>query len=56
MDLDPELLEVLACPQCKGQVTAAEHEEALDCANCGLRFRVDDGIPVMLVAEALPAP
>ena len=45
-----ELLEVLACPQCKGPVELKG--EALECAACKLRYRIDDGIPVMLIDEA----
>ncbi len=47
-----ELLEVLACPKCKGPVELKG--EALECANCRLRYRIEDGIPVMLIDEAEP--
>ena len=49
-----ELLEVLACPKCKGPVEL--RGEALECDSCKLRYRIDDGIPVMLIdeAEAIP--
>jgi uncharacterized protein YbaR (Trm112 family) len=50
-----DLLEILVCPSCKGdlalQSSGAEHE-ALDCAPCGLRYPIEEGIPVMLVEEA----
>ncbi len=52
-----DLLEILVCPQCKGtlalRASGAEHT-ALDCAACGLRYPIEDGIPVMLVEEARP--
>lgn len=50
--IDKELLEILACPQCKQPVR--EEGERLICTNpqCGLRYPVRDGIPVMLVEEA----
>lgn len=48
--ISKELLEVLACPKCKGPV--ALRGEALECDSCGLRYRIDDGIPVMLIDEA----
>jgi uncharacterized protein YbaR (Trm112 family) len=48
--ISKELLEVLACPQCKGPVELKG--EALECANCKLRYRIEDGIPVMLIDEA----
>ncbi|MFA6029750.1 MAG: Trm112 family protein [Elusimicrobiota bacterium] len=53
MTLDPKLLEILACPACKGPL-AHPSEDALDCAACRKRYPVRDGIPVMLVEEARP--
>ncbi len=56
--LDPELLAILVCPRCKGDLdvtTGADGaESSLDCAPCGLSYPVEDGIPVMLVEEARP--
>ena len=48
--IDPQLLELLACPACKTPVR--EEGEQLVCAQCGRRYPVRDGIPVMLVEEA----
>ena len=50
--LDPKLLEILACPRCKQPVVPLEDHSALDCRQCDLRYRVEDGIPIMLVDEA----
>jgi hypothetical protein len=54
--IDPELLRILVCPKCKGelQVQRANDgaESALDCSACKLSYPVDDGIPVMLLEEA----
>jgi|GEM_PF-349676 predicted short-subunit dehydrogenase-like oxidoreductase (DUF2520 family) len=50
--LDPLLLEVLACPKCKGELEYRKDEDALICHGCRLRFRIEDGIPVMLIEEA----
>jgi uncharacterized protein len=57
--LDPQLLEILACPCPQhGKLnsgTAADPEaDALTCAACGRSFPVVDGIPVMLLTEVLP--
>jgi hypothetical protein len=52
--LDPKLMEILACPRCKGPLTQRPDRNALDCAACALRYRIEDGIPVMLVDEAEP--
>ncbi len=54
--LDPKLLEILACPQCKGSLAAAADHAYLDCHACRLRFRVEDDIPIMLIEEAEPLP
>jgi hypothetical protein len=48
--LPAELLEILVCPKCKGDL--AVEESALRCDACRLRYRVDDGIPVLLIDEA----
>ena len=53
MSLSPELLEILACPKCKGDLEyRPEPEEQLVCHACRLAYRVEDGIPVMLIDEA----
>ncbi|MCK4738576.1 MAG: Trm112 family protein [Deltaproteobacteria bacterium] len=46
-----ELLEILACPECKGKLEKKEGSGLL-CPACKLLFAVKDGIPVMLVSEA----
>lgn len=52
MTLDEDLLEILVCPKCKGELEYRETEEALLCHECRLRYAIEDGIPVMLVDEA----
>ncbi len=56
MPLDEQLLEILACPKCKGELEyrVEEGDEALLCHACRLRYEVDDGIPIMLIDEAKP--
>lgn len=55
MPLDPKLLEILACPACKGALAyRPEGPESLDCAACRKRYLVKDGIPVLLADEAVP--
>lgn len=56
MTLSPELLEILVCPQCKGELEYRDDPEALLCHACRLSYRVDDDIPVMLIDEATPLP
>lgn len=50
--LPQDLLDILACPQCRGPLRT--EEAALCCDACRLRYRVEDGIPVMLIDEAEP--
>lgn len=52
MSLSPQLLEILVCPKCKGELDYREHEAALICHHCRLRYEVRDGIPIMLIEEA----
>jgi len=50
--LDPKLLEILACPRCKGTVEPEPDHTGLVCRACRLRYRVEDDIPIMLIEEA----
>lgn len=52
MVIDERLLEVLVCPECRGPVEHKERRHLIVCVDCGLRFPVREGIPVMLVEEA----
>lgn len=54
MPIAKELLEILRCPQCKGAVRllGSEHP-VLECTACRLRYAVRDGIPIMLIDEAV---
>lgn len=48
--LDPKLLNILACPECKTDVVYRRtgKKEELVCSQCGRVFEVKDGIPVMM--------
>jgi uncharacterized protein YbaR (Trm112 family) len=50
--LDPELLKILVCPACKGELLYDQGGSTLECVHCRLRYPVRDDIPVMLVEEA----
>jgi len=53
--LDERLLEILACPKCKGELEYVTHpHEALICHSCSLSYEVRDDIPIMLIDEAAP--
>ncbi len=50
--IDTKLLEILACPACRGDVEYDMKNEKIICVECGRKYPVKDGIPVMLVEEA----
>ncbi|MFC2154549.1 Trm112 family protein [Candidatus Altiarchaeota archaeon] len=54
MTLDPKLLEILACPKCKGDLEYkdTEKDHSLTCNACKLKYRIEDDIPIMLIDEA----
>ena len=48
--IDQDLLKILACPACRGEV---EHKaDKIVCTKCARRYPIKNGIPVMLVDEA----
>jgi uncharacterized protein len=53
MALNKELLQILACPKCKGDLELIGQEEGLECAACNLVYPVREEIPVMLIDEAI---
>ena len=52
MPVDTELLEILACPNCKTPVTLVKNGAGLKCAACHRVYPIKDDIPVMLIDEA----
>jgi uncharacterized protein len=48
--IDKELLEILACPDCKGPVEYKDNR--IICKKCGKKYPVRDGIPIMMIDEA----
>lgn len=54
MSLSPQLLSILVCPKCKGELDYREAESSLVCPRCALRFPVREDIPIMLLDEATP--
>ena len=53
MALSAELLAILACPECKGNIESMDDEPFLVCRICRLKYPVLDGIPLMLAEEAV---
>lgn len=54
MTINKELLDILACPKCKGAIYLNESQDGLICRQCKLLYEIRDGIPIMLIDEAKP--
>ena len=54
MAVSKELLEILVCPKCKGELELTEKQDGLICHACALKFEIKDDIPIMLIEEAKP--
>ncbi|ATX79597.1 hypothetical protein Ga0123461_1178 [Mariprofundus aestuarium] len=50
--LDKALMEILACPKCKGDIRYNDSKNGLVCDACKLEYPIRDDIPVMLIEEA----
>jgi len=53
MPIDEKLLEILACPKCKGDIRLKEDQSGLICDQCKLLYPIKDDIPIMLIDEAI---
>jgi hypothetical protein len=49
-----ELIEILACPKCKGELQLKADDSGLICAACKVLYPIRDEIPILLVEEAVP--
>jgi hypothetical protein len=54
MTMKKELLDILACPKCKGKVALKSAGDGLACPACKVVYPVKDDIPVMLTDQAVP--
>ena len=50
--LPQELLDILVCPACKGDLEYDRENQKLICQACRLRYAIEDDIPIMLIDEA----
>lgn len=53
MPIDKKLLEILACPKCKGDLMLKDDESGFICEQCKLLYPIKDDIPIMLIEEAI---
>ncbi|OPY75002.1 MAG: hypothetical protein A4E64_02068 [Syntrophorhabdus sp. PtaU1.Bin058] len=54
MPISEELLRILCCPKCKGDIALNESKDGLICKTCMLLYPIKDDIPIMLIDEAIP--
>jgi len=54
MAISQELLDILACPKCKGDIYQNDDKDGLICDKCKLLYEIRDDIPIMLIDEAKP--
>ncbi len=54
MMIDEDLLKILACPVCKGDLEYREDRDVLICDKCRVYYEVKDGIPVLLPDSGKP--
>jgi len=54
MSLDPKLLEIIACPKCRGRLESKPDGSALLCRACRLIYPIVDEIPNLIAEDALP--
>lgn len=53
MAISKELLDILACPKCKGDIQLNDSGDGLVCDHCRLMYPIKDDIPIMLIDEAI---
>jgi uncharacterized protein YbaR (Trm112 family) len=56
MAISKELLDILACPKCKGEIYLNQTGDGLICDRCKLLYEIKDDIPIMLIDEAKSIP
>ena len=56
MAIRKELLDILACPKCKGEIRLNDTGDGLICDSCKLLYEIRDDIPIMLIEEAKKIP
>jgi hypothetical protein len=50
--INKELLDILVCPKCKGEIHLNEKNDGLICEKCQLLYEIRDEIPIMIIEEA----
>lgn len=53
MPIEKKILELLACPKCKSKLIINDTDDHLNCLTCNLTYPINDGVPVLLLEEAV---
>ena len=54
VSIDKELLDILVCPKCKGDLSLSKKQDGLICQECYVKYPIQDDIPILLIDEAQP--
>ncbi|RJP87677.1 MAG: Trm112 family protein [Desulfobacteraceae bacterium] len=54
MAVSQQLLDILVCPKCKGDIYLNDSQNGLICDQCRLIYEIRDDIPIMLIDKAKP--
>ena len=46
-----DLFDILACPLCKAELEYTKNKKGFVCSNCGSKYPIEDGIPVMMAKD-----
>jgi hypothetical protein len=52
--VNQDLLDILVCPKCRGDLALTDAGDGLICWSCRLKYEIKDDIPIMLIDEAVP--
>ena len=54
MSISKELLAILVCPACKGDLDLTSQSDGLTCGKCQLTYPIQDNLPIMVADETTP--
>jgi uncharacterized protein len=50
--LDKKLIDIIACPSCKGKIIYNEIDNNASCKECKINFPVENGVPILILSKA----
>ena len=53
MSFNEDILKILACPKCRGDLRAATDSKGLICESCKLLYPIENDIPILLMEDAV---